>query len=130
MHFVTITHEPSAPPTPSPQEQNTTYRRPSCRAKKENENFHLAIALPGVSRESLTVSLEKDLLTVRAERCSSKLQTKKTFRSHSEPKGYQLKARLHPDMDPEAISAQLEDGVLTLLVSERESARMRVIPIN
>ena len=130
MHLVNITHDPKTPTTPSPEGRNATYQRPSCLAKKEDETFHLAIALPGVSRENLTVSLEKDLLTVRADRSSSKLHSENPFRSHSEPKGYQLKARLHPDMDPEAISARLEDGVLTLLVSERESARRRVIPIN
>jgi HSP20 family protein len=124
------THDPISSSKTSAEDQNTTYYRPYCLAKKEGEKFHLAIALPGVSRENLTVSLEKDLLTVRANRCTAKPQLAKRSRSHSSAKGYRLKARLHPDMDPEAISAQLEDGVLTLVVSERESARMRVVPIN
>ena len=112
------------------REQHPTYPRPSCLVKTVGETFQLAIALPGVSRDNLNVSLEKGLLTVTANRASGELHLAKDPSSGRAPEGYQLQTRLHPDLNPEAMSAQLENGILALVVPEKESAKKRDIPIN
>lgn len=112
------------------REQHPTYHRPSCHVKTVEGTFQLAIALPGVSRDNLNVSLEKGLLTVTANRASGELHPAKDSSSGRAPEGYQLQTRLHPDLNPEAMSAQLENGILALAVPEKESAKKRDIPIN
>ena len=112
------------------REQHPTYHRPSCHVKTVGETFQLAIALPGVSRDNLNVSLEKGLLTVTGSRASGELHSVKGLSSGSAPEGYQLQTRLHPDLNPEAMSAKLENGILTLVLPEKESAKKRDIPIN
>ena len=112
------------------REQHPTYPRPSCLVKTAEGTFQLAIALPGVSRDNLNVSLEKGLLTVTGSRASGGLHSVKGLSSGSAPEGYQLQTRLHPDLNPEAMSAQLENGILALEVPVKESAKKRDIPIN
>ena len=116
--------------TVSNREQHPTYPRPSYLVKREQGAFQLTIALPGVSRDKLNVSLEKGLLTVTANRASGELHPAKDSSSGRAPEGYQLQTRLHPDLNPEAMSAQLENGILALAVPEKESAKKRDIPIN
>ena len=116
--------------TVSNREQHRTYPRPSCLVKREQGAFQLAIALPGVSRDNLNVSLEKGLLTVTANRASGELHPAEDPSSGRAPEGYQLQTLLHADLNPEAMSAQLENGILALVVPEEESAKKRDIPIN
>ena len=116
--------------TVSNREQPPTYPRPSYVVKREQGAFQLAIALPGVSRDNLNVSLEKGLLTVTGNRASGELHPAKDSSSGRAPEGYQLQTRLHPDLNPEAMSAKLENGILTLVLPEKESAKKRDIPIN
>ena len=112
------------------REQRPTYTRPSYLVKTDEGAFQLAIALPGVSRDNLNVSLEKGLLTVTGNRACGELHAATEPSSGGGPEGYQLQTRLHPDLNPEAMSAQLENGILTLVIPEKESAKKRNIPIN
>ena len=116
--------------TVSKRELHPTYPRPSYLVKREEGAFRLTIALPGVSRDNLNVSLEKGLLTVTGSRASSELHSAKDPSNGRAPEGYQLQTRLHPDLSPEAMSAQLKNGILTLVLPEKESAKKRDIPIN
>jgi len=112
------------------REQRPTYTHPSYLVKTDEGASQLAIALPGVSRDDLNVSLEKGLLTVTGNRASGELHAATEPSSGGAPEGYQLQTRLHPDLNPEAMSAQLENGILTLVIPEKESAKKRNIPIN
>ena len=116
--------------TVSNREHHPTYPRPSYLVKREEGSFQLTIALPGVSRDNLNVSLEKGLLTVTGSRASSELHSAKDPSNGRAPEGYELQTRLHPDLSPEAMSAQLKNGILTLVLPEKESAKKRDIPIN
>jgi len=124
-----IKHHPSRTLEVRDRGQNTTYRRPSYLVKKKEGSIQLAIALPGVSREDLTVSLEKSLLVVTGKRAPAGLHPAEEPLYIGTPEGYQLKTQLDHDLNSAAMSAHLENGVLTLVLPEKESAKRREIPI-
>ena len=123
-------HHPSRTLDVHHKEQNTTYLRPSCLVKKKEGSIQLAIALPGVPRDNLTVSLEKSILTVTGKRAPAGLHPPEDPLTIGTPEGYQLKTQLNHDLDSEAMSAHLENGVLTLVLPEKESVKRRKIPIH
>ena len=87
------------------------------------------IALPGVARDDLTVSLREDLLTVHGSRRSPQPESAASLYDRPVPERYELQFHLHPDLDSHAINAQLEHGVLTLVLPRKESALPREVPV-
>lgn len=84
------------------------------------EDILVLANLPGVRAEDLTLHLEKELLTLVAERQGAggerPIQYKRTFQVPAE-------------LDREGIEARTEDGVLTLRFPRRASAKPRNIPV-
>ncbi|MDB4508393.1 HSP20 family small heat-shock protein [Akkermansiaceae bacterium] len=100
----------------------TTYpiERPRFRTKVIECGLELAIVLPGVSKEALTVNVEDRLLSISGER---------RFESGAEERDYQLQLRLHDDLDPSKIEASHQNGVLRLKLSKRPELTPRRIDI-
>ena len=103
---------------------------PSYQVIREDEGVRLHVSLPGVTRNSLSVSLQDNLLVVTGKRHFTPPGDWTCHRSSSQPGDYQLKLRLHPDLDPASIKAELAEGILTLSLSRKESARARQIAVN
>ncbi len=108
----------------------TPHASPSYQVIKEDEGIKLHVSLPGVTREALSVSLQDNLLLVTGNRHFTTPGDWTCHRSSSQPGDYQLKLRLHPDLDPTSIQAELAEGILTLSLSQHESARARQITVN
>jgi len=115
---------------PSHGQPHTPQASPSCQVIREDEGIRLYVSLPGVTREALSVSLQDNLLVVTGKRHFKTPGDWTCHRSSSQPGGYQLKLRLRPDLDPASIQAELAEGILTLSLSQRESARARQIAVN
>jgi len=77
----------------------------------------LAVDMPGVKKEGLTVTVDRGILSVTGER-----------RDRSQR--YSKRWRLGDDVDIDAASANLEDGVLTLRIPRKTGQLARTIPIN
>ena len=94
----------------------------------ETEDAYLvAVDLPGVSTEDVTISLDKGVLTVRGER-------KSPFGLNGEAKPQANGKFEHslsvPDaVDTEAIDATYKDGVMTITLRKSKQAQPRQIPI-
>ncbi len=88
----------------------------------ENEGSVLArFELPGFKKEEIGVQLENSVLTVSVERKGEK-EGESSFsasRSVSLPDG----------LDPEAVSAKYEDGVLSVTLPKRPEVKPRLIAI-
>ncbi len=104
--------------------------QPAYRVRKHEEGFTILLALPGVSHDLLSVSTKQDTLTVTGQRAKDIPEEWKCHRSSPSPAAYRLVLQLHPDLDPSSIRAHLDEGLLTLEISHRESARARRIDVN
>jgi HSP20 family protein len=97
-------------------------------AWREGDAFVLEFDLPGVARESIDLDVERNVLTVRAERISRNgdwemLATERTRGLFSR------QLVLGDNLDLERIEAAYADGVLRLTIPVAEKAKPRKIEI-
>lgn len=84
------------------------------------------MALPGYSKDEITVEIENDLLYVRAEcsgECPSHCKGKKVLRSERIHAEFTQSVRLPGDVRTEQATAVSKDGILTVSIP-RETANM------
>ena len=88
---------------------------------------------PGVDPATLEVNLERGLLSVSGERKSALPETdaKTSVHIHERFEGrFRRVVSLPDDADPDAVNAQLRDGVLHISVQRRDSAQPRRIAVH
>ena len=105
---------------------------------EENEdNFVISVSVPGFAPEDIKIEVEDDVLTIRAEHAG---QTEElAAEDEQERDGWHLrerfsgsierKLRLGQNVNPEAIEAELEHGVLTLTLAKVEEAKPKLIEV-
>ena len=103
-------------------------------AWREGDRFVIEFDLPGVARESIDLDVERNVLTVRAER--GELRTGNGNGSGTEmlaaerPRGiFSRQLVLGDNLDLEHIEAVYDGGVLRLLVPIAERAKPRKIEV-
>ena len=104
--------------------------KPDYRIERHDEGVTLHLALPGVSKDQVGVSLEQGLLTITGERTVTVPEAWKAPRELPHPATYKLVVRLHRELDPTSIRANLADGVLRLGIERHEAAKPRTIEVN
>ena len=102
-----------------------TAERPHFKTRAIDAGLELAIALPGVPKDSLQVNIENRLLTISGERSAPEGYES----SDEEARQYELKLELHDDLDPNVINASYHDGVLNLKLHKRQELAARKIDI-
>lgn len=97
-------------------------------AWREGDAFVLEFDLPGIDRESIDLDIERNVLTVRAERFArdGDRETLATER----PRGlFSRQLVLGDNLDLERIEAAYVDGVLRLMIPVAERAKPRKIEV-
>ncbi|WP_205473209.1 Hsp20/alpha crystallin family protein [Nocardioides sp. SYSU D00038] len=97
-------------------------------AWREGDRFVIELDLPGVARDSIDIDVERNVLTVRAERPArngdwERLAAERTTGTFSR------QLVLGDNLDLERIEAGYDDGVLRLVVPVAEKAKPRKIEI-
>ncbi len=98
-------------------------------AWREGDHFVIEFDLPGVNKESIDLDVERNVLTVRAERVANNgdwqmLANERVSRSFSR------QLVLGDNLDLESIEATYDDGVLRMVVPVAEKAKPRKIEIS
>ncbi len=96
---------------------------------ESGDGLHLSAEMPGVAKESLEVSVDKGILSIRGESRLSLPESAKPIYSEFEEGVFYRAFDLAEDLDPEKIEAKLENGMLTLAIPKSERARSRKIEI-
>lgn len=78
----------------------------------------LVVDLPGVQEGDLDISLEKNVLTVRAKQSVQHPEGKRLVYSEYGVGNYERSFSLSDEIDRESISASLKDGVLQIKLSK------------
>ena len=98
-------------------------------AWREGEQFIVEFDLPGVNADSLDLDVERNLLTVRAERPA--LAQDRDMVSAERPRGvFSRQLFLGDTLDTDSIQANYHDGVLRLTIPVAEKAKPRRIEIS
>ncbi|MEU3831584.1 Hsp20/alpha crystallin family protein [Streptomyces microflavus] len=110
-----------------------TWSRPSAMpmdAYREGEEYVVAFDLPGVSPDAIDIDVERNMLTVRAERRPAVRADDVHMELSERPLGvFSRQIVLADTLDTEAIHADYDAGVLTLRIPIAERAKPRKIAI-
>lgn len=97
-------------------------------AWRENEQFIVEFDLPGVNADSIDLDVERNVLTVRAERPA--LDQNRDMASAERPRGvFSRQLFLGENLDTDKIEASYHNGVLRLTIPVAERAKPRRIEI-
>ena len=98
-------------------------------AWREGDVFQIEFDLPGVSTESIDLDVERNVLTVRAERVARNGDWE--MLASERPRGvFSRQLVLGDNLDLDRITARYDDGVLRLTVPVAERAKPRKIEIS
>ncbi|MEU9182695.1 Hsp20/alpha crystallin family protein [Streptomyces sp. NPDC048550] len=110
-----------------------TWSKPSVMpmdAYREGEEYVIAFDLPGVTTEAIDIDVERNMLTVKAERRPAAKGDTVQMELSERPLGvFSRQVMLADTLDTERIEAGYEAGVLTLRIPIAERAKPRKISI-
>ena len=103
---------------------------PAVDLREEEDRFLLHVDVPGVNPEDIDIAVEGGVLTLSGHRESSSTDEKKGFRRVERVSGRFLRRFTLPDgVDPEAVAARSENGVLEISVPKAARAQRKRIEI-
>ncbi|MFE0812465.1 Hsp20/alpha crystallin family protein [Streptomyces sp. NPDC058794] len=111
-----------------------TWSRPTAMpmdAYREGDAYVIALDLPGVDPDAIDIDVERNMLTVKAERRPVTKTDDVQMELSERPLGvFSRQVMLADTLDTEHISADYDAGVLTLRVPIAERAKPRKISIS
>ena len=113
--------------------QTGTWSRPAAMpadAYRNGDEFVIAFDLPGVDKDAIDIDVERNVLTVRAERRPLGLGDQAVAQLTERPLGvFSRQLFLSDALDTERIDAAYANGVLVLRIPIAEKAKPRKISI-
>jgi HSP20 family protein len=98
-------------------------------AYRRGEQFIVHFDLPGVDPEAIELTVEQNVVTVRAERRFEPRQGDEVFVAERPHGAYTRQIFLGDTLDPENLRANCEHGVLTLTIPIAETAKPRRVQV-
>ena len=98
-------------------------------AWRENDEFVVCFDLPGVSLDAIDIDIERNVLTVKAERRPTAIGEAKVEISERTLGAFSRQLFLGDTLDTDNIKADYEAGVLTLRIPVAEKAKPRKVEI-
>lgn len=100
-------------------------------AYRKKDSFLISLDLPGVKAESVDLTVEENVLTIKAERSAPPVSEDIEAVVSERPYGmFTRQVFLGTNLDTEHIRAEYEAGVLTLVIPVAEHAKPRRIEVN
>jgi HSP20 family protein len=98
-------------------------------AYRHGHEFIVHFDLPGAEPDSIDLSVEKNVLTVRAERTTSRLEGDEVIVTERRQGSFARQLFLGENLDTDHIRAAYENGVLTITIPVAEKAKPRQIQV-
>ena len=107
-------------------DQELVYSRPSVNTKEFELSYEVEFAIPGLSKEDISIQIEKGILTVEAQKNGEKDETAyKTLKREFDYTSFKRTFKLPEDADQKNISARMENGVLTISILKQKEEDLR-----
>ena len=98
-------------------------------AYRQGDNFYVHFDLPGINTDSIELTVEQNVLTVRADRAQARADGAELLIAERPYGTFTRQVFLGETLDPDKIAADYAAGVLTLTIPVREAAKPRNIQI-
>ncbi len=92
----------------------------------DTDKFTVEIDAPGIRQDEIDLSLHEGVLTIRAERKASREDAAFDSRRYG---AWEQSIRVPKTVDPNGVSANLANGVLTVTITKLPEAQPRKIPV-
>jgi HSP20 family protein len=120
----------NAPANPVTRETPEAYlRKPLYTVTGTADAYAVRILMPGVAKSGVNVDFEENVLTVHGRRTLTTPDTWKALHSELAGADFQLRLRLNAPVDEDKMKATMQDGVLTLHLPVKETAKPRRIEV-
>lgn len=113
-------------------EERTTpvkYFRPHTDIFETDEALHVQMDVPGVAKDRLKVTLEKNRLSVEGEIDHQRYEPLKAVYAEYNVGHFSRSFQVSNQIDAERIEAKVEDGVLNLKLAKRPEEKPRQIQV-
>src|SRR3954447_13568372 len=98
-------------------------------AYREGDQFVINFDLPGVEASSVDLTVEKNVLTVTAERQWQPRDNQQVVAAERPQGNFSRQLFLGEGLDPDRVEARYENGVLTVVIPIAEQAKPRKVEI-
>jgi HSP20 family protein len=99
-------------------------------AYRQGDNFYIHFDLPGIDATSISLTVEQNVLTVRAERTPVRTDGAEMIVAERPYGTFTRQVFLGETLDADKIAADYAAGVLTLTIPVHEAAKPRSIQIS
>ena len=99
-------------------------------AYREGDRFVVHFDLPGVDPSSIDLTIEKNVLTVSAERQWQPSEDQQVTASERPQGTFSRQLFLGDGLDADRVEASYENGVVTVTIPVAEQAKPRKVPIS
>ena len=99
-------------------------------AYRRGDRFYVHFDLPGVDPASVDLTIEKNVLQVRAERAWRREEGDEVVVTERPQGAFTRQLFLGEGLDPDRIAAAYDQGVLTITIPVAEQAKPRKVEIN
>lgn len=104
--------------------------RPALDVVENEDAFVVKATLPGLKPEDIDISIEDDVLTIKAEHGEEHEESEETYLLRERRYGaFHRTVRLPSGVNGAEASAEVQDGVLTLTLPKREEFKPRQIEV-
>ena len=123
-----VTPQVESPVRPESANPERAHVSPKVNVTENKDGYVLEAEMPGVGKEGLEISVEDNELTITGRRQPDPAAN--LLYRESNPADYRRVFELDPSIETGKISAQLEQGILTLTLPKAEKVKPRRIAVN
>jgi HSP20 family protein len=98
-------------------------------ANREGDQFIVNLDLPGMDASSVGLTVEKNVLTVTAERQWQPREDQEVVAAERPQGNFSRQLFLGESLDPDRVDARYENGVLTVVIPVAEQAKPRKVEV-
>ena len=98
-------------------------------AYRQGDTFYLKLDLPGLAMDAIDLTVEQNVLTVRAERPPTSADDAEMIVAERPAGTFTRQVFLGDTLDPDQMTADYTAGVLTLAIPIHEAAKPRKVEI-
>ena len=103
---------------------------PPCNTYEDEHGFWVEIALPGVERNNIQLTVEDSVLTVKGQRKDENPDNRRYFTREMGTGMFSRTFRFPANVDPNKVVASYKEGILSIELPKREEAKPRQITIS